>query len=211
MRYLRPASAPKGWFSKWWEPRELLAAVQRSNGRVSLRRFFNDPVQGMRARREAYVAALFSTVLSDHGRCTGVRREPGPFPDFHLRNGKEVLEFEITEADWRGRRRGAEFKAIRRRGPVPYDPAADEEEARQVVPIRVAAKAAKRYGKAPHLLVYVNLSTFARRPDTDVALAASVQPWAPRFASVWLLWGANAIRVAPSLERLTSQSDPFSG
>jgi hypothetical protein len=207
MRYSRPATVPLAWSSRWWQPRALLAAVQRSNRHISSRRYFNDPSQAMRVRREAYATAVFGTILSDHGRCDGLRMEAGNFPDFHLRAADAEIGFEITEADRLGRRRGQEY--LSRPRMKPYYPAAEEEEARRVIPLRIAQKARKVYRPTPHLLVYVNLSAFARRADTDRELARSAEPWASCFGAIWLLWGGNAIRLTPTLERLTAQRDPF--
>jgi hypothetical protein len=184
-----------------------LAAVQRSNRHISQRRFFNDPSQAMRVRREAYAAALFGTILSDHGRAERLRMEMEPFPDFHLRTTEADVDFEITEADRIGRRRGAEYRF--RPQTRSYDPVAEEQEARRVIPLRVEQKARKAYRPAPHLLVYVNLSAFARRPDTDPELARLVEPWARSFGAIWLQWGEHAIRLTPTLEQLTALRDPF--
>jgi hypothetical protein len=207
MHYRMPASVPRSWSTSWWKPRSFLSAVERSNRQISSVRFFNDPSQAIRARHEAYVAALFSTILSDHNRCTFLRLEAGQFPDFHLRTAERDLDFEITEADRIGRRRGLEYRARRR--VRRYDPVEDEEQARRVIPLRVAEKAAKKYRPAPYLLIYVNLSTFARQPDTDSNLAESVLPWAKNFGAIWLLWGGFAIQLTPKLEKLTAQRDPF--
>src|SRR5215470_6259253 len=100
MSYSRPISAPRRWFSTWWEPDALLAAVQRSNKHISSRRFFNDPSSAMHSRHEAYIAALFATILRQHEMCTKLRMEVGSFPDFHLRT-RETADalFEITEID----------------------------------------------------------------------------------------------------------------
>jgi hypothetical protein len=208
MRYSRPVTVPRKWSSAWWTPSALLAAVQLSNKPISSRRLFNDPSQAMRSRREAYVAALFATILEQNGKCRELRMEEGQFPDFHLRTSEhDDIPFEITEADRIGRQRGLEYR--RKPRVKSYDAVEEEAEAQRVVPMRVARKAAKRYAPIPHLLVYVNLSTFARRPETDADLARSIQPWRSNFGAIWALWGPNAIQLSPKLEKFSAQQNPL--
>jgi len=207
MQYATEITVPKSWFGKHWEPRAFLHAVQRSNKRISMRRFFNDRSDAIRSRREAYAAGLFAAVLSDHQLADFVWLERGEFPDFHLLAGTEEKPFELVEADRRGRRRGEEYKTRPRLRHL--DPEGDQEEARHVIPERLALKARKTYRPAPNLLVYVNLSTFARRPEADFLLAESVQRWAACFPSIWLLWGGLAIQLAPKLGRYGALRDPF--
>jgi hypothetical protein len=208
MPYSRPIPVPRKWSSAWWEPGALLAAVGRSNKRISFRRFFNDPSPEMHSRHEAYIAALFATILRQHERCLSLRMEAGSFPDFHLCTAEAAdLPFEVTEADRAGRRRGLEYR--HRRRVISYDAVEEEAEAQRVIPLRVKNKATKRYCPPPHLLVYVNLSAFELRAETDRDLLNSLQPWASRFGSIWLLWGANATQLAPTLERMSALRDPF--
>jgi hypothetical protein len=126
-----------------------------------------------------------------------------------------VDKFELTEADRERRRRGDEYReaaALRTMGlrPTPgsFDPLEMERDALPAIALAIERKAAKHYQPAPHLLVYVNFALFRELPLTEEQAIQIVAPWRERFASVWLLWGANAVRCWPNPAKIVARNLP---
>jgi hypothetical protein len=75
-----------------------------------------------------------------------------------------------------------------------FDPNEEEVAALPAVARAIERKARKLYAPSPHLLVYVNFSLFRVLPLTQRQAVDLADPWHERFLSIWLLWGANAVR-----------------
>lgn len=205
---------PAEWFDCWWQPQEFFTTVLKHNQRVPEVDFFE--CAELQPLREAYAAGLFATIRAEQGGPVALRLQRDRFPDFDLRvENDQVLPFELVEAYRPGRRRGEEYKEAARRkaeGLPPvleeFDPEAEEKAAIPAIEQAVAKKAEKWYKPAPNLLVYVNFWIFDKPPLALEQFAELVSPWRTRFAEIWLLWGANAIRCWPEPVRLVAQSLP---
>jgi hypothetical protein len=204
---------PPAWFSEWWEPAEFFEAVYRHNGGVPAVDFFaRDQLKPL---REAYAAGFFSLILAQQGWPIAVRLDSERFPDFQLRQGDEVVPYELVEAYPPGERRGDEYKEAARRKAegLPevlkeFDPEAEERAAIPVIVAAVKNKADKGYNPPPCLLVYVNFWLFREPPLSAMEFAERLRPWVEKFRAVWLLWGSNAIRCHPDPERFHARSLP---
>jgi hypothetical protein len=155
---------PADWFGCWWDPERLLNAVRRHNEAVPAEEQFGRPE--LKPLSEAYAAAMFGTIRSQSAPCS-IRLIRDGFPDFELRFAARVDQFELTEADREGRRRGDEYReaaALRAMGlrptPEAFDPLEQQRAALPAAALAIQRKAAKHYRPAPHLLVYVNFFLF---------------------------------------------------
>jgi hypothetical protein len=192
---------PPEWFNRWWSPPEFFATVKKHNDAIPELDFFANPK--LQPLRGAYAAGFFSYILAQ-ARSVLVKLDADRFPDFDLRFDKNIVGFELVEADQEGRRRTDEYREAERRksAGLPeemefFDPVEELEAAVPAIQRAVEKKAAKNYKPAPHLLVYVNFWLFDKPPLTPAEFEARLQQWRQAFPEVWLLWGANAIRCWP--------------
>lgn len=206
---------PADWYTQWWEPEELFRAVQCHNNVVPGEVLFNNPQ--LKPLHEAYVAALFSKIRGQ-GHTTQVKLSAEEFPDFILRLDNELHEFEITEADRPDRKRGKEYREAATNamnGIKPelklYDPDEEEVAALPAIAEAIKRKASKCYNPLPHLLIYVNFSLYRDLPLTDMQADELTHAWREKFASIWLLWGGNAVRCWPKPAKivLKEMADSF--
>jgi hypothetical protein len=196
---------PDEWFHHWWEPQTLLERWREDKeaipGDIPGNRFFNDPA--LKPLRETYAAAKFASIRGRVRPCKVRLIHPASeFPDFEIRFGEAVHQFELTEADREGRARGTEYREADRRAASHARPELrhcdpDEEMAAAIPAISAALdrKANKQYRPRPHLLVYVNFPTDNGRPPlNDLQAVQLAEPYRSSFVSIWLLWGDNAVR-----------------
>jgi hypothetical protein len=131
---------------------------------------FNKP--SLKPLRETYAAAKFATIRAQAQHCEVRMVDPiSGFPDFEIRLDDASEQFEQTEADREGRRRGDEYSEADRRvacgapaGLKHYDPDEETAAAPRAISVSLECKAKKHYRPRPHLLVYVNFPTENGRP-----------------------------------------------
>ncbi len=200
---------PAEWFNQWWNPQALLesslAHMHAIPGSVPGNLLFNTPA--LKPLPEAYAAAKFAATRAQVRPCEVRLIHPATeFPDFKIRFGDVVEQFEQTEADREGRRRGAEYREADRRvssgataGLKHYDPDEEIAAAPKAIEIALRRKARKHYRPRPNLLVYVNFPTDNGKPLLKPRQAAQlVESFRETFLSIWLLWGENAVRCWPN-------------
>src|SRR5207249_4187366 len=89
-----------------------------------------------------------------------VRLCPGERPDFELMFDEETWQYEVTEADMPGRRRGDESTTP----VVEFDPVEDWRKRFEAIPVSlksvVGKKLEKNYNPDISLVVYVNLGSY---------------------------------------------------
>jgi hypothetical protein len=73
----------------------------------------------------------------------------------------------------------------------------------------VRGKAEKHYRPQPHLLVYVNVPLFTDLPLTDQQAIGLAEPGRDQFASIWLLWGGNAVCCFPNPAKIVLRDLPL--
>jgi hypothetical protein len=111
---------------------------------------------GLTFLRDAWVAARIATALSakEVRLCTGER------PDFELHFDNETRQFEVTEADMPGRRRGEESTEPK----LEEDAVEDWRKRFEAIPDSLKAviekKLEKQYSADISLVVYLNLGSF---------------------------------------------------
>ena len=172
-------------------PRDLLRIHAEFRSRVAARDFFGSPKH--QKAREQWCAAHFSHGYEKHlGDCAVHIEEPDPQTDtdFHLEVDNVLHEFQVTEVQEPGRRRGDEYK----HQPIAATRYEDWSLGTQAGPEWIRAAIDKKlhlYASVQrlNLLVYVNFPAYEVNYDNVRQCAASV---AAPFASVWLLTG-NAV------------------
>jgi hypothetical protein len=190
------------WLSNWRTPSEAQAYVDALTEQVGDVDFFTQA--GLDFIRDAWLAASFGLARN----ADAVRLVAGEWPDCELRFGERVEQYEITEADVPGRRRGDQYRERdRRRGPsgilVEPDPVENwikrAEQAPSALRLAAEKKLGKRYGARAGLVVYLNISEYGiRQPEIEGCMAEALAPAGDAFESVWVLWKARAYRVYPA-------------
>jgi hypothetical protein len=174
-------------FGKWHSPQDLLKKVDDINDSMNGDDFFNQP--GLTFVREAWAASKFAL----ERKAESVRLAQGEFPDFELRIGTGVEQWEFTEADVVGRQRGLEYRRGEYRG---GDYINQIEQAPAAIKQACESKAGKRYTKKVGLLVLLNIPSFgARQEETLASFSDSTAPAKDAFSEVWVLWNNRAYPV----------------
>lgn len=210
---------PKEWFEIWRPPREFFRKTDECMGQFEPDEILS--MTGVQHLFDAYVAGLFARIRNDHRPCE-VRLAKGDFPDAQLRDGDEILDFEITMADEKDRRMAAEHRRLREmreRNKVPtlpIDRDRDRQYALEAIP-RVCRQKVKKYLGSDrserqvlaHLLIYLNFSTLGGPVLSDDEMVQLTEPWKDNFLSIWMLSGARIVRAWPSPHTLSALSDPI--
>ncbi len=199
---------PSEWHERWWLPEEFLKDVQARMdaipGHIPGDLLFRKPA--LKSLREAWAGAKFAIIRGQRRVCEVRLEDPATeFPDFKIRLDGTIEQFELTEADHEGRRRGDEYREAAQRvasgltaGLKHYDPDEAIAAAPSAISTAIKRKSAKHYGQNPHLLVYVNFPTDnGKLPLKDLQAVQLVEPYRETFLSIWLLWGDNATRCWP--------------
>ncbi len=198
---------PPSWFSDWHEPARFFGEVDTILEPIPGDRLFVGPEH--QVLFDAFAAGRFAVARWTNEVCL-LRMERDRFPDFALKFGDRIEQFEFTEAIKGGRKRGEEYqrRAERRRRELPiepelFNPAEEIAAAYEAIPRVIDAKARKHYRPKPNLLVHVNLTIFEWPPDREAELIELTRPWRHGFESIWLLWGAHVFRAWPTPLKLT--------
>ena len=186
---------------RWQRPEEMLRHYEEIRGAMTGEEFFNQP--GIQFVRDAWAAATLGTARS----AEEVRLIPEPerWPDFALRRNGMTEQWEVTEADIPGRRRGEEYqydplipgdRALGLDHPENY--IARAERAPEAIRAACTKKAAKNYSSSVSLLVYLNISDFGARHEQVVSsFPDATRAAKDKFNEVWVLWKNCAYRVWP--------------
>ncbi len=135
--------------------------------------FFTQP--GIEFLRDAWVSAKFA--LATNADTITLVAESERYPDVRIFYGQEIEEWEITEAQCPGRRRGAEEKEAenRRKEGKPYacNKSASSATARtnsipHALRTAIKIKKAKIYGNSARLLIYLNIDVGYLNIDVGV-------------------------------------------
>ncbi len=198
---------PPSWFSDWYDPARFFGEVSAILESIPSGRLFVGPEY--QDLFDAFAAGRFAVARRTSEVCL-LRMERDRFPDFALKLGDRIEQFEFTEADRAGRRRGEEYqrRAERSRRGLPnepelFDPTEDVAAALEAIARVIKAKARKHYQPKPNLLVLVTLAGFEWPPDREAELIELTRPWRHGFESIWLLWGAHVFRAWPTPLKLT--------
>lgn len=174
-------------FEKWQSPQGLLIKADEIMNYMGSEDFFNQP--GLAFVREAWAASKFGL----ERKVESVRLVQGEFPDFELRVGTRIEQWEFTEADVEARRRGSEYRRGEYRGGNFLD---HIEQAPYAIRRACESKVGKRYTKKVGLLVLLNIPSFgARQEETLASFPDSTASAKDAFSEVWVLWNNRAYPV----------------
>ncbi|MET4257206.1 hypothetical protein ABIC09_002142 [Bradyrhizobium sp. S3.12.5] len=134
---------------------------------------------------DAWIASRVSSALSSKQ----VRLVPDERPDFEIRSAERVLQFEATEADMEGRRRGDEPDD---EGWQP-DPVEEWRKRFDAIPAAldrvVSKKLGKDYPPGTALVVYVNLGCYGAYLKEGIPILQTGTAAAKdRFSVVFAMW-----------------------
>ena len=141
--------------------------------------------RGLTFLREAWIAGRVATALSgDTVRLVLAKR-----PDFEIEYEGQIQQFEATEADMDGRRRGDEPEQL---GPQP-DPVENWRKKFEAIPAAldrvVAKKVGKEYPPSVGLVVYLNLGCYGAYVDEGLPILRQGTATAKdKFKLVFVMW-----------------------
>jgi hypothetical protein len=170
----------------YYYPLDLLNIVEKENELVPKDIFFNNPKY--QKAMETWCAAVFGIGYSEYLKTCKVKiNKANSSPDFFLKVGNQVFEFEITEVQEEGRKRGDYYKKLKRNPNMltPYRP----EKGRQKAPEWIyegIKKKARHYGdcRGLNLLVYANFSVTTLERNK---ILNAVKEFKETFSSVWVI------------------------
>ena len=171
------------------EPLNLLNEVEKENEKIPNEAFFNDP--GHQKDTEKWCASVFGLGYSQYCKKCVVKVNDSKrdmSPDFFLKVNSQVFEFEITEVQKEGRKRGKYFKDLKNNPYLTeeYRPEYCRQESPRLIYEAIKSKALKCYENSGNLniLVYVNLDTEnLYRNET----ARKSEEFSSTFASIWII------------------------
>ena len=181
-----PKSALAAWkteLSEWTSPEAFRSRVDQIVRGIPRNIFFRQG--GLTFLRDAWTASRVACALpSDTVRLIVSQR-----PDFEIQIDGQILQFEATEADIEGRRRGDEPD-----DPYPrMDPVENWRRRFEAIPValdRVVAKKLKKdYPPEVNLAVYVNLGCYGAYVKEGLPILRDHTAAArAKFKSVFVLW-----------------------
>ncbi|MCK1269427.1 hypothetical protein IVB44_38555 [Bradyrhizobium sp. 49] len=140
---------------------------------------------GLAFLRDAWIAGRVATALSSDL----VRLTPTERPDFEIQIDGLIQQFEATEADRSGRRRGDERENLE----LEPDPIEKWRERFEAIPAAldrvVTKKIAKHYPPGVGLVIYINLGCYGTYLDEGLpVLQNGTAPAKDKFSVVLVMW-----------------------
>ncbi len=171
------------------EPLNLLNEVEKENEKIPNEAFFKDP--GHQKDTEKWCASVFGLGYSQYCKKCVVKvndSKRDTSPDFFLKVNGQVFEFEVTEVQKEGRKRGKYFKDLNNNPHLSeeYRPEHCRQESPRLIYEAIKKKASKYYENNGNLniLAYVNLDT--ENLDRNEILNKSKE-FLSTFASIWII------------------------
>ncbi|KYG99833.1 hypothetical protein [Bradyrhizobium sp. DOA1] len=169
--------------SKWSLPGIFRARVDRITQAIPRRTFFGQG--GLAFLRDAWIGSRLASALQpDMVRLVSADR-----PDFEIQTNERIEQFEATEADMEGRRRGDEPDDLLPR-PDPVESWRARFEAIPAAIDRVIAKKLeKNYSPEINLAIYVNLGCYGTYVEEGLPILRNrTAPAGTKFKRVFVLW-----------------------
>jgi hypothetical protein len=173
----------------WRPPSAFRSRVEEIVRPLPRRIFFGQA--GLAFLRDAWIAGRFADVLSSHM----VRLIPDERPDFEIQTAGQIQQFEVTEADMDGRRRGDEPD-----GPeIEADPVENWRKRFEAIPAAldrvVKKKLLKDYPPEVGLVIYVNLGCYGAYVSEGLPiLRDGTRPAKEKFKVVFVMWEGTLYR-----------------
>ena len=168
---------------EWQSPEEMNAKVEQLAVLLG-----TDAMQRRgKAFREAYIAARFARTAKQGAVRLLVETNKKVTPDFAVREGQSIKQYETTEADVPNRRRQLEYRNPR---PVGVEPMIFTSLSAMVPHMQkiAAKKAAKPYENCTGLIIHLNPPMFSFNPSFRTEqMREATEPAAHAFEEVWLL------------------------
>jgi hypothetical protein len=147
---------------------------------------------GLAFLRDAWIASRVASALQSNL----VRLFAGQRPDFEIRTAGCIQQFEATEADVDGRRRGAEPDVVH----LEPDPVENWRKRFEAIPAAldrvIAKKLAKDYQPDVRLVVYVNLGCYGAYLDEGLPiLRAGTSIAKDKFKAVFVMWEGSLYKL----------------
>jgi hypothetical protein len=169
--------------SEWAPPDIFRARIDEIAGAIPRSTFFRQG--GLAFLRDAWIASRVASALSSDM----VRLASSQRPDFEIQIDRHVQQFEATEADIEGRRRGDEPD-----DPYPRpDPVEAWRERFEAIPTAldrvVAKKLTKDYPPEVNLAIYINLGCYGAYVKEGLPIIRDhTAPARNKFKCVFVLW-----------------------
>jgi hypothetical protein len=163
--------------SDWMHPSAFRERINHNCHSIPRRVFFRQA--GLTFLRDAWIAGRVADALpSDF-----VRLAPTERPDFEIKIGGQVQQFEATEADMEERRRGDEPDSLE----PEEDPVEDWRARFEAIPSAlsrvVTKKLAKDYPAGVDLVIYINLGCYGA-----YTACSGTSPAKNKFKRVFAMW-----------------------
>jgi hypothetical protein len=182
-----PKTTLKAWkaeLSQWAQPDVFRSRVDQLKVPLFRNRLFFGQA-GLEFLRDAWIAGRVATALS----CDAVRLLLAAQPDFEIECDGQIQQFEATEADMDGRRRGDEPEQL---GPQP-DPVENWRKRFEAIPAAldrvVAKKVGNEYPPSVSLVVYLNVGCYGAYVDEGLPILRQGTARAKdKFKLVFVMW-----------------------
>lgn len=169
--------------SRWTSTESFRTRIDQTAHNIPRRIFFRQG--GLTFLRDAWIASRVACALpTDMVRLVASER-----PDFEIQIDGQILQFEATEADMEGRRRGDEPE-----DPYPrMDPVEDWRKRFEAIPAAldrvVAKKLEKDYPPEVNLAIYINLGCYGAYVEEGLPILRHHTAAArAKFKSIFVLW-----------------------
>ena len=184
--------------SEWQSPLQMNENVEACNAQAE--EFGPMINHGLGFWRDAYIAEKFAA----HMNAEQVRLlHPRPSPDFAIKVGEQVFEFEATEAMDPNRRRGDEYREALAKiekglSTVQHDPESDwltPDRAKDILSQASKKKAEKMYPDGCGLVIYLNWSCYdVQLKEIIATFVEATSEAGAAFQSVNILYGEKCYR-----------------
>lgn len=173
---------------RWQSPKEFVCLLEETTDQIDSPQYFND--SRAQFALDAWVAARVAMVTE----ADEVRLCPDEWPDYEERTQGEVAQYEITEADRPGRKRGAEYKGLSSETDASDLRHVSDEEWENRTATALAAlqdraknKATKCYPRTASLVIHLNVGGVQRdKLEAEMGLATACAK--DHFKSILVLW-----------------------
>lgn len=186
--------------SNWKDASEFRSRVDNIVHSIPRRTFFQQA--GLTFLRDAWIAGRVATALSTER----VRLIPQERPDFETVRAGKVKQFEATEADINGRRRGDEPDDLS----LVQDPVEKWRKRFEAIPAAlervIAKKLKKHYSADVGLVIYVNLGCYGAYLDEGLPILRDrTAPAKDKFRDVFAMWEGTLYKLWENGKFVTEQ------
>lgn len=186
MAYRIPKQTIESWraeLTDWTSPGAFRNRVDEIVRPLPRRIFFGQA--GLAFLRDAWIAGRFADALSSNM----VRLFPGERPDFEIQAAGRIQQFEVTEADMDGRRRGDEPDSDE----LEFDPVENWRNRFEAIPAAldrvVRKKLLKGYSPDVGLVIYVNLGCYGAYVSEGLPILRDKTRVAKeKFKVIFVMW-----------------------